>query len=421
MTSEFEQKLEKYAEVILKVGLNLQSGQRLLIGGPTLAAEGVPLESAPLVRLITKKAYQMGARLVDVIWGDDQLRLLRFQNSTKDSIEEYPKWRIDARYDISKAGDANLHFTSPNPTLLHGVDPDLISHFQTSYYKQMKRVYDLLSANFFNWLIVSVPNKDWADKIFPNIPQNNREEKLWDMIFEMCYINQKDPIAAWKNQIENLSKRSTYLNKKAYGALKLTAPGTDLMIGLPTGHIWQGGSNKTQSGISFVANIPTEEIYTLPHKDKIEGVVSTSKPVHFGGITIENCRLTFSKGRIVEAKAEKGEDFLLKTIKTDEGAQSLGEIALVPHSSPISQTGRLFYNMLIDENASNHIALGSAYKDSLKGGETLSDEDFKDAGGNYSLIHLDFMIGSGEMNVDGIMEDGTTEPVMRNGEWAFKV
>ena len=421
MTSEFEQKLEKYAEVILKVGLNVQPGQRLLIGGPTLAADGVPLESAPLVRLITKKAYQMGARLVDVIWGDEQIRLLRFQNSTKDSIEEYPKWRIDARYDISKAGDANLHFTSPNPNLLNGVDPELISRFQTSYYKQMKLVYDLLGANAFNWLVVSVPNKDWADKLFPDIPQNSRMDKLWDMIFKMCYIDQEDPIAAWKNQIENLAKRSKYLNQKAYTALKLTAPGTDLMIGLPTGHIWMGGNNKTQSGISFAANIPTEEIYTLPHKDKVDGVVSTSKPVQYGGITIENCRLTFSKGRIVEAKAEKGEEFLLKTIETDEGARYLGEIALVPHSSPISQSGLLYYNMLIDENASNHIALGRAYKDSLEGGEALSDEDFMIAGGNNSLIHLDFMIGSGEMNVDGILDDETTEPVMRNGEWAFEV
>ncbi len=421
MTSEFEQKLEKYAEVILKVGLNIQPGQRLLIGGPSLGADGVPLESAPLVRLITKKAYQMGARLVDVVWGDEQLRLLRFQNSTKESIEEYPKWRIDARYDISKAGDANLHFSSPNPDLLSDVDPELISWFQTSYYKQMKLVFDLLAANAFNWLIVAVPNNDWADKIFPDIPQNTRKDKLWEIIFKMCYIDQEDPIAAWKNQIENLAKRSKYLNQKAYTALRLTAPGTNLTIGLPTGHIWQGGNTKTQSGISFTANIPTEEIYTLPHKDKVEGFVSTSKPVHYGGITIENCRLTFSKGRIVEAKAEKGEEFLLKTIKTDEGARHLGEIALVPHSSPISQSGMLFYNMLIDENASNHIALGKAYKDSLKDGETLSDEDFMIAGGNYSLIHLDFMIGSGEMNVDGILDDGTAEPVMRNGEWTFEV
>ncbi len=419
MSSEFEQKLEKYAEVLLKVGLNLQPGQRLLIGGPTLDADGVPLESAPLVRLLAKKAYQMGARLVDVVWGDKQLRLIRFQNAPKDSIEEYPKWRIDARYDISKAGDANLQFTSPNPDLLSEVEPELISQFQTSYYKQMKLVYDLLTSNAFNWLVASVPNDDWADKIFPDIPQNRRKNKLWDTIFEICRINQEDPIAAWEKHNDNLVKRCNYLNQKQYTALKLTAPGTDLMIGLPKDHYWEGGRGIAQNGITFTANIPTEEVFTMPHKDKVEGVVSTTKPVYYGGCTIENCRLKFSKGRIVEVQAEKGEEFILKTLETDEGARQLGEIALVPHSSPISQSGLLFYSMLIDENASNHIALGQAYRDSLKNGKALTDEEFMAAGGNNSLIHLDFMIGSGEMNVDGILEDETTEPIMRNGEWAF--
>ena len=421
MSTEFEQKLEKYADVILRVGLNLQPGQRLLIGGPTLGADGVPLESAPLVRLIAKKAYQIGARLVDVIWGDEQLRLFRFQNAPKGSIEKIPKWRINARYDISKAGDANLHFMSPNPDLLSEVEPELISQSQTSFYKQMKIVYDLLTANAFNWLVVAVPNDAWADKLFPDVPQNGRKDKLWDIIFEMCHINQEDPITAWQNHNESLSKHCKYLNQKKYTALKLTAPGTDLMVGLPIDHIWQGGSTMAQNGISFTANLPTEEIFTMPHKDKVEGVVSTTKVLYYGGVTIENCRLTFLKGRIVEAKADKGEEFLLKSIETDDGARKLGEIALVPHSSPISQSGLLFYNMLIDENASNHIALGQAYRESLKEGETLSDEDFMIAGGNNSLIHLDFMIGSGEMNVDGILDDETAEPIMRNGEWAFEV
>ncbi len=421
MLSNFEQKLEKYAEVILKVGLNFQPGQRLLIGGPSLDADGVPLESAPLVRLITKKAYQMGARLVDVVWGDVQLRKIRFQNAPKDSIEEYPKWRIDSRYNISKAGDANLHFTSPNPDLLSEVDSELVSQFQTSYYKQMKPVYDLLTANAFNWLIVPFPNDEWADKLFPDVPQNTRKDKLWDIIFEICRINNKDPISAWEIHNNNLSKRSRYLNQKQYSALKLTAPGTDLVIGLPKNHIWEGGSSIAQNGITFIGNIPTEEVYTMPHKDKVEGVVSTSKPVYYGGYTVENCRFTFSEGRIIEATADKGEKFLLNTLKTDEGASRLGEIALVPHSSPISQTGLLFYSMLIDENASSHIALGQAYRDSLKKGKELSDEEFMSAGGNNSLIHLDFMIGSREMNVDGILEDETAEPIMRNGEWSFKV
>ncbi|MFW9968941.1 MAG: aminopeptidase [Candidatus Odinarchaeota archaeon] len=421
MISEFERKLEKYAEVILKVGLNLQSGQRLLIGGPTIESDGVPLESAPFVRIIAKKAYQMGARLVDVIWGDEQIRLLRFQNATNESIEEYPKWRIEARYDISKAGDANIHFLTPNPELLTGIEPELISRFQTSFYKQMKLVYDLITCNAFNWLIISVPNIKWAKILFPNLPQNDQMEKLWDVIFDICRINQEDPISAWELHNDNLFKRSNYLNQKQYTALRLTAPGTDLMMGLPKNHRWEGGNSTAQNGITFTGNLPTEEVFTMPHKDKVEGFVTTSRPVYYSGCTIENCRLTFSKGEIIEATATKGEEFLHKTLETDDGARRLGEIALVPHSSPVSQSGLLFYNMLIDENASNHIALGQAYRESLEGGKDLTDEEFIAAGGNDSLIHLDFMVGSGEMNVDGILEDGTIEPIMRKGEWAFKI
>jgi aminopeptidase len=421
MSSEFEQKLEKYAEVLLKIGVNLQPGQRLLIGGPTLDADGIPLEAAPLVRIVAKKAYEMGARLVDVVWGDKQLRLMRFQHAPKDSIGEYPKWKIDARFDIATAGDANLNFTSPTPDLLSEVEPKLISQSQTSFYKQIKPVFDLLTINAFNWLVASVPNDDWADKLFPDIPQNRRKDKLWDIIFEICRINQEDPIAAWEKHLNDLAKRCDYLNQKQFTALKLTAPGTDLTIGLPKAHHWEGGRGTAQNGISFTANIPTEEVFTMPHKDKVEGFVTTTKPVYYGGCTIENCRLEFEKGRVIEAQAEKGEEFIVKTLETDEGARRLGEIALVPHSSPISQSNLLFYSMLIDENASNHIAIGQAYRDSLKNGKTLTDEEFMAAGGNNSLIHLDFMIGSGEMNVDGILEDTTTEPIMRNGEWVFQL
>jgi aminopeptidase len=345
--------------------------------------------------------------------------LIRFQNAPKDSIEEYPKWRIDSRYDISKAGDANLHLASPTPDLLSEVEPELISQFQTSYYRQMKEVFDLLTSNAFNWLVAPFPNDEWADKLFPDIPQNKRKDKLWDIIFEICRINQEDPSTSWEKHNNSLVERCNYLNQKQYSALKLTAPGTDLMIGLPKDHYWEGGRGIAQNGIAFTANIPTEEVFTMPHKDKVEGVVTTTKPVYYGGCTIENCCLKFSKGRVVEVYAEKGEAFILKTLETDEGARCLGEIALVPHSSPISQSGLLFYSMLIDENASNHIAIGQAYRDSLKNGKELTDEEFMAAGGNNSLIHLDFMIGSGEMNVDGILEDETVEPIMRDGEWAF--
>jgi len=421
MSSEFEQKLEKYAEVILKVGLNLQPGQRLLIGGPTSSYDGISFENVPFVRLIAKKAYQMGARLVDAVWADEQLRLMRFQYGPKKALKEYPKWRIDARFDISQAGDANLHIMNPNPDLLKEVDPNLILKFQLNYHKQAKPVLDLVTQNALHWLIISTPNKAWADKLFPDIPSNERIQKLWDIIFKICRIDQKDPISAWQEHSENLHKRCMYLNKKQYKTLKLTSPETDLIIGLPKDHIWHGGSVKTLEGIDFIPNLPTEEIFTLPHKDRVDGIVKTTRPVFYQGQVVDECIFEFSNGRIIKAEAKVGNEIILKTIDFDEGARRLGEVALVANSSPISQTGKLYYNILIDENAASHIAIGQAYRNSLKGGDTMTDEEFIAAGGNASLLHIDFMIGSGEMDVDGILEDNNTEPVMRNGEWAFKI
>ncbi|MBA7640628.1 Aminopeptidase 2 [subsurface metagenome] len=359
--------------------------------------------------------------MVDVVWSDEQLRLIRFQYGPKKSLREYPKWRIDARLDISQAGDANLHISNPNPDLLKDVDPSLILKFQLHLLKGLKPVSNLVSQNALNWLVISAPNKAWANKIFPDIPSNERIQKLWDVIFKICRITENNPISAWQNHDEYLHKRCNYLNQKQYRALKLTSPETDLTIGLPKDHIWNGGSETSKNGIEFTPNLPTEEIFTMPHKDQVDGVVKTTRPVFYQGQVVEECIFKFSKGRIVEASAKVGEEALLKTIDIDEGARRLGEIALVPNSSPISETGLLFYNILIDENASNHIALGQAYKDSLKDSKKLTDEEFMAAGGNNSLIHIDFMIGSGDMNVDGILDDDTTEPIMRNGEWTFDV
>ena len=421
MSSEFEQNLEKYAEVILKVGLNLQPKQRLLIGGPSTFSDGIPFEAAPLVRIIAKKAYQMGARLVDVIWADEQMRLIRLQYSPKKSLREYPEWRIDARFDISKAGDANLLIVSPNPDSLKDVDLSVILKYTLFMLKHLKPVSKLVREYALNWLVISTPNKAWADKILPHIPSNERIQKLWDIIFEICRITEENPISAWENHIENLKKRCSYLNQKQYRALKLTSPESSLIVGLPKDHIWHGGSVTSQNGIDFTPNLPTEEIFTLPDRDRVDGFVKTTRPILIQGQIIEDCTFKFSKGRIIEANAKVGYEVIEKLINIDKGARGLGEIALVPHSSPISKTGLLFYNLLIDENASNHIALGQAYRNSLKNGITLSDEEFTAAGGNNSSIHIDLMVGSGEMDVDGILEDETTEAIMRNGEWVFEV
>ena len=421
MSSEFEKNLDKYAEVIVKVGLNLQPGQRLLIGGPIFGFWGISLELAPLIRKIVTKAYQIGARLVDVLWKDDQLLLIRLQHAQKDLLKEFPIWRIDAGVEIAKAGDAYLAVYAENPDLLIEQPPEKITAIQQNNFQHNKPIMDLVGESSMNWLIVTAPVDGWADKVFPNLPSDRRKAKFWDTIFEICRVKQEDPVSAWRNHVNQLAARSNYLNQKKYVELKFTAIDTDLTIGLPKEHLWQSGSMTSQNGISFTANIPTEEVFTIPYKDKTEGVVKATKPLYYSGSLIEDYKLTFSEGKIIEAVAKKGEDLLHNLIKTDEGASYLGEIALVPHSSPISKSGLLFYNILIDENASNHIALGQGYKFSFKNGEDLSDDEFAALGGNHSLIHIDCMFGSSEMNVDGILEDKTSEPIMRNGEWAFNL
>lgn len=421
MTSNFEQNLEKYAEVIVKVGLNIQPGQRLLIGPPFHGILGVPIELAPLVRKIVTKAYQAGASLVDVIWTDDQLRLIRFQQAKQDSFEIFPTWRSDAAYNIASQGDAILNFFTENPDLLLEQDTESVSTFRKTGMKQMKPTNDLRSKNAMSWTVVTAPIEGWTEKVYPDIPPENQTATFWEAIFDICRINEADPVLAWSNHVADLEKRSNYLNLKKYSALKLKAPGTDLQIGLPKGHIWRSARMKNQAGFDFTANIPTEEIFTIPHKDNTEGVVTTTMPLSFEGVFIENITLTFSGGKVIKATAKNGEESLHKLLATDDGINQLGEVALVPHSSPISQIGKIFYNILIDENASSHIALGRAYKFCLSKGESMSQDEFAAEGGNDSLAHIDCLVGSGLMDIDGIRNDNELEPIMRGGEWAFDV
>jgi len=244
---------------------------------------------------------------------------------------------------------------------------------------------------------------------------------MWRTLFQLCRLDQPDPVVAWKNHIRDLEKRAAYLNDKRYDRLEYTAPGTDLSIGLPHGQCWFSATAQSANGIEFVANLPTEEVFTMPQRDRVEGHVSSTKPLSMGGQTMENFTLTFENGRVVKTTAEKGEVQLLQLLETDEGSRSLGEVALVPHSSPISQSGLVFNNGLIDENAACHLALGSAYKFTLENGTSMSDAEFAGAGGNISRLHMDFMIGSGELDIDAVTDSGDVEPVMRKGEWAFDV
>jgi aminopeptidase len=382
---------------------------------------GVPLELAPLVRLIVIKAYQVGARLVDVMWNDDQLRLIRFQHAPRDSFKEFPTWRADAASEVSEAGDAVLIILAEDPGLLAEQDPTLITSVHHTSFKHTKPFSDLRSKNAMNWVVVTAPVDGWPDKVFPDLTPDTRKAQFWDTLFEICRVKQSDPVSAWMEHVNELAGRRDYLNHKRYVGLGLTAPGTDLKVGLPREHVWRAARMTSQNGIDFTGNIPTEEVFTIPHKDKTEGVVTSSKPLSFGGTLIEEFSLTFAEGRVVKATAGKGEESLHALLETDEGSRRLGEVALVPHSSPISQSGLLFYNILIDENAASHIALGRGLRLNVEGGETMSDDQFAALGGNRSLIHIDFMVGSGDMDVDGLTEDGSAEPIMRSGEWAFQL
>jgi aminopeptidase len=413
MSSDFEQNLRKYAELVVKIGVNVRPGQRVMIRAS--------LDNAPLVRLIASSAYQAGVRLVDVIWEDEQLELIRFQHAPRDSFAEASSWLPNALLEYAQQGDALISVRGNNPDLLNNQDPELIASARKAANVKMTPFTDLLMHGELNWLVVSAPVASWAAKVFPTLAADAQMSRLWEMIFDVCRVKQPDPIAAWEQHIAQLSARSQYLNRKQYATLHYRAPGTDLRVGQPTGHVWLSPPAISAKGIAFVPNMPTEEVFTMPHKDRVSGVVTASKPLNYGGTLIEDFQLTFAEGRVVGVEAESGADTLRKLVATDEGASRLGEVALVPHSSPIAQSGLLFYNTLFDENAASHFALGRAYQSTLAGGTTMSSAEFAQAGGNTSLVHVDFMIGAATMDIDGLTEDGAAEPVMRAGEWAFDV
>ena len=410
--------LQKYAEAIVKVGLNIRAGQRLII---TLAAtRGVPHQFAPLVREVAKAAYAVGAKYVDVIWGDEEMLRLRAQYAPNDSFGEYSTWQIDAIMKMIENGDALLSIAGANPDLLGGLDPEVVGMIQKTHLQNFDRVIQKVTTNAINWCVVAAAGEAWAKKVFPNYSANVAQKKLWKAIFETSRIDQPDPVAAWQTHIVNLQKRAKYLQAKQYTALHYSAPGTDFTLGLPNGHLWISAQSMAQNGVAFTANMPTEEVFTLPDRNRADGVVTSTFPLSDGGTLIEDFQVTFENGRIVKVNAKKGEVALQKLVDTDEGSHRLGEVALVPASSPIAQRGHLFYNTLFDENASCHIAIGRGYRFTLTGGEELTDDEFISAGGNVSLNHVDFMIGSPKMDIDGIKQDGSHEPVMRQGEWAFE-
>ena len=417
---QLESQLQIYGQLAVKVGLNLRAGQRLLIIGP-VASGGVSLEAAPLVRQIATSAYQAGASLVETIWGDEAIQMARFRHAPRNSFGEFSTWLPKALLEHAEGGHAIISVYANDPDQLKDEPPELVSAVQAAVSKNVRPFRELISKNQTNWSVVAAAGAGWAARVFPQLPPDKQVSSLWTAIGRLCRLDRPDPVAAWEEHLGALAKRRDFLNAKRYSALEYTGPGTALTIGLPDGHQWVAGRSESRGGIMFAPNLPTEEVFTMPHKDRVDGVVRSSKPLSYGGTVIENFSLTFKAGRAVKVSAERGEAVLKELVATAAGAARLGELALVPHGSPISESGLLFYNTLFDENAASHVALGSAYKFTLAGGESMEDADFERAGGNRSGVHVDFMIGSGDLDVQGVMANGSTEPLMRKGEWAQQV
>ncbi|MCT8138171.1 aminopeptidase [Anaerobacillus sp. CMMVII] len=409
--STFELHLEKYAEIAVKVGINIQQGQTLVINAPT--------NNMDFVRLVAKKAYEAGAKDVHIEWNDEELTLLKYTLAPDEAFLEFPAWKARGFEELAENGAAFMSIVAANPDLLKEVDPERISNANKARGLALEKYRNYVQADKVSWCVIAAPSKEWAQKVFPTTSEEESVAKLWEAILMATRADLDDPVAAWREHNAKLLSKVDYLNNKKYQKLHYQGPGTDLTIELHEKHLWVGGGGKSESGISFVANMPTEEVFTLPKKDGVNGVVASTKPLNYSGNVIDNFSLTFENGKIVDFTAETGYETLKRLIETDEGSHFLGEVALVPHDSPISNSNIIFYNTLFDENASSHLAIGNAYSFNLEGGKTMSKEELQQHGANTSITHVDFMIGSGEMNIDGITEDGNREPLFKNGNWAF--
>lgn len=409
--SSFNKNLIKYASLAIEVGVNIQPGQNLYIASS--------IDSLELVRLITKKAYEVGANQVFVDFSDDEITRLRYDLAPKESFDFFPSWKAQEKELLAEQGAAFMSIISQSPDLLKGVDSTKIAAFQKASGTALSKYRQYVQSDKISWTVIASPSLAWAKKVFPNVAEEEQVSALWDAIFKAVRADLEDPVAAWKEHDKLLHTKVHYLNDKNYKKLRYTAPGTDLTIELPEGHLWCGASSVNEKGEDFMANMPTEEVFTVPLKTGVDGYVASTKPLSYAGNIIDNFTVTFEKGRIIKVAAEQGQTVLEDLIASDEGSHYLGEVALVPHDSPISNSNLLFYNTLFDENASNHLAIGSAYAFCLKGGKKMSREELAQNGLNESITHVDFMIGSDKMDIDGIKEDGTTEPIFRNGNWAF--
>ena len=400
--------LDRLAEVTVKVGLGLAHGQELLITAP--------LEALPLVRQVINHAYKAGASLVTTLLTDEQATLARYRFAPDDAFDRASIWLEDGIANAYRSGVACLGIVGADPGLLAHQDPDKVDRAALAVSKARRRALELIARHETNWSMIGSATAAWAALAFPHETPEQATAKLWAAIFAATRIDAEDPVAAWKAHSAHLQQRAALLNDRQLDGLHFMAGATDLYVGLCDGHRWLGGGAIARNGKSFLPNLPTEEVFTTPHKDRTQGTVHSTKPLSYQGVLINDIRVRFKNGRIVEASASQGQSSLDRMIRSDEGACRLGEIALVPHSSPVSASGLVFWNTLFDENAASHIALGQSFRTCVRAGDAMTSEELASRGANQSVIHVDWMIGSEKMNVDGL-RNGSAEPLMRNGEW----
>jgi leucyl aminopeptidase (aminopeptidase T) len=409
MNTAFESNLERYADLIVQVGLNLQKDQELLISAPITAYK--------FVRLVTKKAYEAGVLNVLTDFYDEELKKIRLDNSSEEGLKAFPDWKAKGFIEMAENNVALLNLASPNPSLLRDSDPKRVAILNRASAEAMKDFSAYIGGGKISWLIAAFPTIEWAQTVFPELSQDEAIDKLWENIFYTTRTDQENTVALWESHISNLNKNADRLNEGKYKKLHYKGPGTDLSIEFHPQTKWISAQFTNDQGIPFVPNLPTEEVFTIPVKQGVNGTVTSTKPLNYSGTLIRNFSLTFKDGKVVEYTAEEGYETLKNLLETDEGASYLGEVALVPHNSPISNTNIIFNNTLFDENASCHIALGRALSVCVEEGKNMTAEQLRKVGFNESMIHVDFMIGSAQLDIDGEKEDGTFEPIFKAGDW----
>ncbi|MGT2865957.1 aminopeptidase [Streptococcus fryi] len=408
----FKENLEKYAELLIAKGLNVQEGHTIIIT--------IDVNHAEFARLLTNKAYEYGAAEVVVDYVDDKITRAKFLHADLDRLTTVPNYIVEKSNHFLDKKASRLVVRSADPNAFAGVDPTRLQEATKATSIALANQRIATQSNQVSWNLVAASSPEWAAMVFPDLKTSEEQvDALWDAIFKMNRVYDEDPIKSWDEHEARLTEKADILNKAQFDALHYRAPGTDLTLGMPKNHSWQAAGSYNSRGEKFIANMPTEEVFSAPDFRRAEGYVSSTKPLSYAGVVIENMKFTFKDGQIVEATAEKGEETLKRLIEENDGARALGEVALVPHKTPISLSGLTFFNTLFDENASNHLAIGSAYAFSVEGGTEMTQEELKAAGLNRSTAHVDFMIGSEHMDIDGITADGERVPIFRGGEWAI--